>query len=103
MGWVRLWTPSKRLHISTMVTVGRHEDRKEEGYDKITEIAVVDDGCGMNKGTLHRCRRWGMIRAHGGKLGFGFGVGMTPGGISLQDELRSIQNHATKALYTFIT
>ena len=61
---------AKAAHIDVMVTVGKaRKTGKKKATDKITEIAVVDDGCGMNKGTLHRCLALGeSIRAHGGKL-----------------------------------
>ena len=48
---------AKAAHIDVMVTVGKaRKTRKKKATDKITEIAVVDDGCGMNKGTLHKCK-----------------------------------------------
>lgn len=98
---------AKAAHIDVMVTVGKaRKTGKKKATDKITEIAVVDDGCGMNKGTLHRCLALGeSIRAHGGKLGIGrFGVGMTLGGISLarRIEVYSRTNANEAFLYTFI-
>ena len=45
---------AKAAHIDVMVTVGKaRKTGKKKATDKITEIAVVDDGCGMNKGTLY--------------------------------------------------
>ena len=44
---------AKAAHIDVMVTVGKaRKTGKKKATDKITEIAVVDDGCGMKKGTV---------------------------------------------------
>ena len=73
-------------HIDVAVTVEKmRKPGKKKATDQITEIAVVDDGCGMNQVTLHRCLALGeSIRNSSGKRGIGrFGVGMTLGSISL--------------------
>lgn len=95
-------------HIAVMVTA---EDTRKPGKRKvtkqITEIAVIDDGCGMNRDTLHKCLALGeSIREHsGGKRGIGrFGVGMTLGSISLarRIEVYSRTRADDEFLYTFI-
>lgn len=95
-------------HIAVMVTVEKaRKPGKKKASDQITEIAVIDDGCGMNRGTLHRCLALGeSLRKHdGGKRGIGrFGVGMTLGSISLarRIEVYSRTRADEEFLYTFI-
>lgn len=94
-------------HIAVMVTVEKvRKPGKKKATDQITEIAVVDDGCGMNRDTLRKCLALGeSIRERGRKLGIGrFGVGMTMGSISLARKIEVFSR--TRAdedfLYTFI-
>ena len=80
---------------------------KKRASDEITEIAVIDDGCGMDRNTLHRCLALGeSIRTpKNGKRGIGrFGVGMTLGSISLarRVEVYSRTRGDAAFLYTFI-
>ena len=98
---------AKAAHIDVMVTVEKvRKPGKKKASDQITEIAVVDDGCGMDQDTLHRCLALGeSIRAQSGKRGIGrFGVGMTLGGISLarRIEVYSRTRAEDDFLYTFI-
>ena len=94
--------------IAVMVTVEKvRKPEKKKATDQITEIAVIDDGCGMNQDTLHRCLALGeSIREHSaGKRGIGrFGVGMTLGSISLarRIEVYSRIRSDEEFLYTFI-
>lgn len=94
--------------IAVMVTVEKvRKPEKKKATDQITEIAVIDDGCGMNQDTLHRCLALGeSIRVHSaGKRGIGrFGVGMTLGSISLarRIEVYSRTRSDEEFLYTFI-
>lgn len=94
-------------HIAVMVTVEKvRKLGKKKATDQITEIAVVDDGCGMNQLTLHKCLVLGeSIRKHSGKRGIGrFGVGMTLGSISLarRIEVYSRTRADEDFFYTFI-
>lgn len=94
-------------HIAVIVTVEKvRKTGKKKAADQITEIAVVDDGCGMKRDTLHRCLALGeSIRAHSGKRGIGrFGVGMTLGSISLarRIEVYSKTRAEENFLHTFI-
>lgn len=94
-------------HIAVMVTVEKvRKPGKKKATDQITEVAVVDDGCGMDRDTLHRCLALGeSIREHSGKRGIGrFGVGMTLGGISLarRIEVYSRTRADEDFFYTFI-
>lgn len=98
---------AKAAHINVVVTVDKvRKLGKKKATDQITEIAVVDDGCGMNQDTLHRCLALGeSIREHNGKRGIGrFGVGMTLGSISLarRIEVYSRTRANEDFLYTFI-
>lgn len=98
---------AKAAHINVVVTVDKvRKPGKKKATDQITEIAVIDDGCGMNQGTLHRCLALGeSLREHNGKRGIGrFGVGMTLGGISLarRIEVYSRTDSNVDFLYTFI-
>lgn len=74
-------------NIEVKFTVERTQGPgRRKASEKITEIAVIDDGCGMDAGVLHRCLALGeSIRPSGnGRRGIGrFGVGMTLGSISL--------------------
>lgn len=74
---------------------------------RIAEIAVIDNGCGMDSDTLSKCLALGeSIRpANRGRLGIGrFGVGMTLGSISLASrvEVYSRANTDGNFLYTYI-
>ena len=74
---------------------------------KIGEIAVADNGCGMDQNVLSKCLALGeSIRpANRGKLGIGrFGVGMTLGSISLACKIEVYSRTAADAdfLYTYI-
>jgi hypothetical protein len=94
-------------HVTVIVDVEKmRKPGKKKNTDQITEIAVVDDGCGMNRDTLHRCLALGeSIRERSGKRGIGrFGVGMTLGGISLarRIEVYSRTRADEDFLYTFI-
>ena len=94
--------------IDVMVTVEKvRKEGKKKAVDQITEIAVIDDGCGMRPDTLHRCLALGeSIREQDhGKPGIGrFGVGMTLGSISLarRVEVYSKTRADEAFLYTFI-
>lgn len=94
-------------HIEVMVAVEKvRKPGKKKATDQITEIAVIDDGCGMNQDTLHRCLALGeSIRERSGKRGIGrFGVGMTLGSISLARRIEVYSRTGTEGefLYTFI-
>ncbi len=94
--------------IAVMVTTEKvRKSEKKKAIDQITEIAVIDDGCGMNQDTLHRCLALGeSIRGRDtGKRGIGrFGVGMTLGSISLarRIEVYSRTRSSEEFRYTFI-
>jgi hypothetical protein len=78
---------------------------KRKLSESITEIAVIDDGCGMNVETLHKCLALGeSIRASEKKSIGRFGVGMTLGGISLSRriEVYSRTRGGEDFLYTYI-
>ena len=75
--------------------------------DTITEIAVIDDGVGMDADTLRKCLVLGeSLRPAGiGKRGIGrFGVGMTLGSISLarRIEVYSRKKANENFLFTYI-
>jgi len=95
-------------HISVMVTVEKiRKPGKKKVSEQITEIAVIDDGCGMSPRILHRCLVLGesLHERSNGKSGIGrFGVGMTLGGISLarRIEVYSRTQMEGEFLYTFI-
>lgn len=98
---------AQAAHINVMVTVEKlRKTEKKKPVDQITEISVIDDGCGMNPDTLHRCLALGeSIRNSNGKLGIGrFGVGLTLGSISLarRIEVYSRTSGNEDFLYTFI-
>ena len=98
---------AQAAHINVMVTVEKvRKAGKKKPIDQITELSVIDDGCGMNPDTLHRCLALGeSIRNPNGKLGIGrFGVGLTIGSISLARhiEVYSRTNGNENFLYTFI-
>lgn len=98
---------AKAAHINVLVTVEKmRKAGKKKSTDQITEIAVIDDGCGMRQDTLHKCLALGeSIREYGGKCGIGrFGVGMTLGGISLarRIEVYSRTSAIENFLYTYI-
>ena len=74
---------------------------------KVSEIAVADNGCGMNYDVLSKCLALGeSIRsANDGKRGIGrFGVGMTLGSISLASrvEVYSRTDPNSEFLFTYI-
>lgn len=74
---------------------------------KIDEIAVIDNGCGMNAEILSKCLALGeSVRpVNPGKMGIGrFGVGMTLGSISLarRVEVYSRAKASDDFMYTFI-
>lgn len=60
--------------------------KEKRARDSITEIAVIDDGCGMDRETLKKCLVLGETippkKVGKGRIGR-FGVGMTLGGISI--------------------
>lgn len=94
-------------HVNVLVTVEKvRKPEKKKAVDQITEITVIDDGCGMDRDTLHKCLALGeSIREHSGKRGIGrFGVGMTLGSISLarRIEVYSRSRADEEFLYTFI-
>lgn len=94
-------------HIAvTIKTEKVQKGKKKKPVNQVTEIAVADDGCGMNSTTLHRCLALGeSIREPGAKRGIGrFGVGMTLGSISLarRIEVYSRVKHDEEFLYTYI-
>lgn len=78
---------------------------KKRVTDAITEIAVIDDGSGMNAGILHRCLALGeSIRMTNARSMGRFGVGMTLGSISLarRIEVYSRTRGDENFHYTFI-
>lgn len=98
---------AKAAHVNVIVTTEKvRRSGKKKASDQITEIVVVDDGCGMPRNTLHRCLALGeSIREYNGNRGIGrFGVGMTLGGISLarRIEVYSRTKATEDFLYTFI-
>jgi hypothetical protein len=82
---------------------------KGKSQEVVSEIAVVDDGCGMSKEVLQRCLVLGdSLRkpSPDGKKGIGrFGVGMTMGSISLgrKVEVYSREGSDDPFLYTFLS
>ncbi len=98
---------AQAAHIDVVVTVEKiRRLGKKKAADQITEIAVVDDGCGMDQDTLHKCLALGeSMREPSGKRGIGrFGVGMTLGSISIarRIEVYSRIRGNENFLYTFI-
>ena len=98
---------AQAAHINVVTHIEKvRKPGKKKATDQITEIAVVDDGCGMNADMLHKCLALGeSIREHTGKRGIGrFGVGMTLGSISLarRIEVYSRARADEDFLYTFI-
>ena len=90
------------------IEVKKNEVR-ERGKKKeiIEEIAIIDDGCGMDEEILSKCLVLGeSIRSNrNGKLGIGrFGVGMTLGSISLarKVEVYSRKSSDEDFMYTYI-
>lgn len=78
---------------------------KRKVLDAITEIAVTDDGYGMDRDTIHKCLALGESICTTGKRSISrFGVGMTLGGISLarRIEVYSRIRGNECFLYTFI-
>lgn len=78
---------------------------KKKASETIVEIAVLDDGCGMDFDTIYRCLALGESIHKSEKRGIGrFGVGMTLGGISLarRIEVYSRVRGNKEFLYTFI-
>ncbi len=96
------------VNINVMVNVEKlRREGKKRATDQITEIAVVDDGCGMQRDTLHKCLVLGesVRETRNGKRGIGrFGVGMTLGGISLARRIEVYSRTAgdEEFFYTFI-
>ena len=95
-------------HIAVKVrTEKERKPGKKRASEQITEIAVIDDGCGMDRDTLHKCLVLGeSLRANdGAKRGIGrFGLGMTLGSISLarRVEVYSRSRAEEDFRYTFI-
>lgn len=94
-------------HIDVVVTVEKvRKSGKKKDSEQIIEIAVVDDGCGMEQNVLHRCLALGeSIRDNGERRGIGrFGVGMTMGSISIARRVEVYSRVQTSGsfLYTFI-
>lgn len=80
---------------------------KGKGKSKIQEIAVIDNGCGMDAEVLSKCLRLGesLRPMNRGKMGIGrFGLGMTLGSISLARhiEVFSRAKAGDMFMYTFI-
>lgn len=78
---------------------------KKRAADTIAEIAVIDDGYGMDFDTIYRCLALGESIHKSKKRSIGrFGVGMTLGGISLarRIEVYSRIYSKEKFFYTFI-
>jgi len=92
------------------VEIKQEKIRKEgekRATDKITEIAIIDDGSGMNYTELRKCLTLGDSSrlAISGKRGIGrFGVGMTLGSISLARyiEVYSRTKADEEYLFTYI-
>lgn len=94
------------IEVFTKIEKVRRPDKKK-ATNQITELTVVDDGCGMVPDTLHKCLVLGeSLHPQGnGKRGIGrFGVGMTLGGISLARRIEVYSRaHTEDAFYfTFI-
>lgn len=78
---------------------------KKRPTDTIVEIAVIDDGRGMDFNTIYRCLALGESIHKSNSRGIGrFGVGMTLGSISLarRIEVYSRVRSEEQFLYTFI-
>ena len=94
--------------INVMVALEKmRKPGKKRASDQVSEIAVIDDGCGMNHDVLHKCLALGesIREREGGRRGIGrFGVGMTLGGISLARRIEVYSRiHAHEEFrYTFI-
>lgn len=93
--------------IDVRITKVKESRSKGKSRTKIEEIAVVDNGCGMDAVTLSKCLALGesLRTTSKGKLGIGrFGVGMTLGSISLarRVEVYSRTNVDSNFLYTYI-
>lgn len=99
---------ARAANIEVRFTVEKAQKTgKKKRSNKITEIAVIDDGIGMDAGTVHRCLVLGeSIRvSKDGRRGIGrFGVGMTLGGISLARRMEVFsRTHGNDwFLYTFV-
>lgn len=92
--------------IDVKITRMKHQG-KGKPKTKIQEIAVIDNGCGMDEEILSKCLALGeSVRPmNRGKMGIGrFGVGMTLGSISLarRVEVYSRAKANDAFLYTFI-
>lgn len=71
----------------------------------ITELAVGDDGCGMDSGTLHQCLQLGFSTRYNDRSGIGrFGVGMTLAAISQcrRIEVYSKEKKGPAWLHTYV-
>lgn len=56
--------------------------KEPKGYERITKVAFVDDGSGMDPVIIHRCLQLGYSSRFNDRKGIGrFGVGMTLGAI----------------------
>ena len=99
------------MHLWIMLSKNeKREKAKKRTVAKkcVEEIAVIDDGSGMEEAVLSRCLALGeSVRPIKGKSGLGigrFGVGMTLGSISLarRVEVYSRKSPKTAFLYTYI-
>lgn len=79
---------------------------KSRGKVQVNEIAIIDNGCGMDFETLSKCLALGeSVRPKSSRLGIGkFGVGMTLGSISLarRIEVYSRASFDDEFLFTYI-
>ena len=94
------------IDVITKVEKVRRPGKKKEST-QVTEVAVIDDGCGMGRDALHKCLVLGesLRPKNSGKSGIGrFGVGMTLGGISLarRIEVYSRTSAEDEFLFTFV-
>lgn len=81
--------------------------KEKRARNIITEIAVIDDGCGMDRETLRKCLVLGetIPNKNTGKGRIGrFGVGMTLGAISLARRIEVYSRNQSSGgfLYTYI-
>lgn len=89
-------------------TEKRKDVTSKKEVEVISEIAIIDNGCGMNSNVLNRCLVLGdTIRPPklGGAKGIGkFGVGLTLGGVSLarRVEVYSRDNKNNEFSYTYL-